>query len=397
MRIVNHRARMAAALCVAALMLLAAGGVAAQTSSTTPQVTPVVVPPPPPAPSGPSLGVDAVGYPFDFHFAGHIFGYGFKSGERVTVTIRNVSALPAAIRAGPDGRFSTALAFTWVFCGPNASTQPSPVVVASGDEGSQAQYNFPRATCPMLVSAEVFGKGAPTSALHPAAHSVPAGAVTGHPSVSGPEPAGGTPVASGSDTFPPRLAQFDLQGFGFVPGEHVSVQENFGSLTTPSPVTALADNQGRLHFSLQAYVPGHCSTGPVPLVLASGDQGTAVAAPLSWRDPIMSPCPVVSPGRSTTARASAVASQPIAASLHPSSGHPGATERLHVRAEGASGVSLTVTYAGGSTAHRSATVPSSGYTTVRWVVPSSGSSGVAHIELTVEPGHFVLPFTFTVR
>ena len=165
---------------------------------------------------------------------------------------------------------------------------------------------------------------------------------------------GGTPEPL--PTFPPRLATFDVNGFGFAPGEHVSVREIFGTLATPPAVHTDADSLGRLSFTIKAYVPGHCSYQPQPELVAAGDAGTAVRARLNWRDPLMSPC-AMSPGGTTvsdqppapvvagTPPALTSLAGPLSVSLHPSVARRGKMERAVIRGLGLRTVRLTVQYA----------------------------------------------------
>jgi hypothetical protein len=257
-------------------------------SGGTPGVPPTPLPPKAAAPFLMDLG--AAVSPFDFHFHDQLAGSFFQPGEDVTITADRAAVSPVHVTADRFGSFAVTLDYTWSFCGARASGSPAPVFHARGTAGSTADLLRPAPSCPDLESLEQ-QPPIPTPAPGFHATAVVGTAVAGTAIAVTAQPGG--PAASVTPrpwpTPQPFLLPFDVWGFGFVPDEHVTIQEqNAPGGSTPSAVQATADGFGRVHVVLQASV-ARCT--PLPMLSARGDQGTTVTAPLNWRDLIMAPCP----------------------------------------------------------------------------------------------------------
>ncbi len=400
-----------------ALILLTTGtGAAAQSALASPQ-PPVPVSPPPggsaPPPgslkAAPPALYDAVsfGFPHDFNFDDHLYGSGFKPGERVTVRVSNVSAPAQQTTAGGDGSFSVELPYTWVFCDANGARHPAPIFSATGDLGSVATVTRLPTPCPLLFAAWPDLKAAS-----------PTGSGSGSVVASGTAVAVPIPVAppAGQQPAPvvqsaPRLATMPLDGFGFVPGERVSVQQLASSLYPAlRAVAGVADAQGRIQFPVQVYLPPFCS-GPffVPRLVATGDHGTSVVSTVFVRQMLMIACPyrrppgggtpapgnpqppapgaVQNPSTAPVSPGAADATTPTTADvtpalsfrLHPAVGRPGKLERAAVQTATGGTVSLSVVYPAHRVVHVSATVGAAGSTTLHWRTPRHTHAGAAHL------------------
>lgn len=423
-----------------ALILLTAGtgaGVVAQSALASPQ-PPVPVSPPPggsaPPPgslkAAPPALYDAVsfGFPHDFVFDDHLYGSGFKPGERVTVRVSSVSAPAQQTTAGGDGSFSVEMPYTWVFCDANGTRHPAPIFSAMGDLGSAATVTRLPTPCPLLFAAWPDLKAA-----------VPTGSGSGSVVASGTAVAVPIPVGppAGQQPAPvvqsaPRLATMALDGFGFVPGERVSVQQLASSLYPALPAVAgVADAQGRIQFPVQVYLPPFCS-GPffVPRLVATGDHGTSVVSTVFVRQMLMIACPYhrppgvgvgtpvppgnpqpsapstvqnpsvapVSPGPADVAAPTTADITPaLSFRLHPAVGHPGKLERAVVQTATGGTVSLSVVYPAHRVVHVSATVGAAGSTTLHWRTPRHTHAGAAHLTVNVEPGQLSLQGRFRVK
>jgi hypothetical protein len=276
------------ALVVSWLTVMAASAQVGPPTSPGPG-TPVPLPKPIVGPSLVDVGSPTP--PFDFIFTDSLYGSGFKPGEQVTVTIEGGARQPVTAVADGSGTFEASLRYTWVFCGPHASYHGPPTFHAVGNQGSIADLTKPSLPCPDLASLQqqllvpTPGPGGSGTAIAGTAVAGTAVVITAVPSTPGAVPRTPHPWP----TPQPFLLTFDVWGFGFALGEKVTVQETNISGIEPLPsVGATADTLGRLHGTLQAYVR-RCS--PPPLLVAHGDQGTTVTAPLNWRDLIMVPCP----------------------------------------------------------------------------------------------------------
>ncbi len=420
-----------------ALILLTAGTgaiVAAQSALASPQ-PPVAVSPPPGGSAPPPVSLkaappalyDAVsfGFPHDFHFDDHIYGSGFKPGEQVTVRVSNVSAPVQQTTAGSDGSFSVEMSYTWVFCNANGAQRAAPVFSASGDLGSAATVTRLPTPCPLLFAAwpdlkAASPTGSGTGSVVASSTAVAVPIPVGPP--SGQEPA---PIVRSA----PRLATVMLNGFGFVAGERVSVQQLASSLYPAVPAVAgVADAQGRIQFPVQVYLPPFCS-GPffVPRLVATGDHGTSVVSTVFVRQMVMIACPYhrppgggtpapgnpqppapgavqnpsiapVSPGAANAAApTSADVTPALSFRLHPAVGHPGKLERAAVQTATGGRVSLSVVYPAHRVVHASATVGAGGHTTLRWHTPRHTHAGAAHLTVTFEPGQLSLQGSFHVK
>ncbi len=420
-----------------ALILVTAGTgaiAAAQSALASPQ-PPVPVSPPPsgsvPPPvslkASPPALYDAVsfGFPHDFHFDDHLYGSGFKPGERVTVSVSNVSAPLQQTSAGSDGSFSVEMSYTWVFCDANGARHPAPIFSATGDLGSAATATRLPTPCPLLFAAWPDLRAAsPTGSGSGSV--VASGTAVAVPIPGGP-PAGQQPAPIAQSA--PRLATMPLNGFGFVPGERVSVQQLASSLYPALPaVVGVADAQGRIQFPVQVYLPPFCS-GPffVPRLVATGDRGTSVVSTVFVREMLMIACPYhrppgigvgtpappgnpqpsapstvqnpsvapVSPG--ATAPTTADVTPALSFRLHPAVGHPGKLERAAVQTATGGTVSLSVVYPAHRVVHVSATVGAAGQATLRWHTPRHTHAGAAHLTVTFEPGQLSLQGSFHVK
>lgn len=411
----NAGIRSFAVMIAAVAGALAFATVSAQTGPANPMPTPLA--PPPPPLSGPNLSLEGIGYPFDYHFGAGVHGFGFRPGEQVTISVQNVSASPVTVTVGGDGTFVAHVPFTWVFCGPNATRQTAPIILARGNQGSSNHLSLYAVQCPMLTAQEKLTAPpapAPGTGVNPGATAVapPPVVATVQPVAPGTgslyaPPAPASPV-------PPRLAVFEVQGFGFASGEQVTVHEIFGTLPSPSAVHSVADVQGRLRFTMQANVPGHCSFAPLPELVAVGDAGTAVRSPLGWRDPIMSPCvvppgglgvgsppppgvPVPSAPAPAASPGSSSGSAVLSVSLHPSVAHRGGMERASLQATGYKTATLKAHYPGRSVTRSTAAIATDGRATLRWRIPQSAGRGTVRATVTLQPGRVVLQLAFKVR
>jgi hypothetical protein len=199
----------------------------------------------------------------------------------------------------------------------------------------------------------------------------------------------------------PRLVTFDLQAFGFVPGEHVTLQERNSPGGTPAAVHTVADGQGRLEAAMEAYVPGFCSGAPMPpMVAATGDQGTAVVAPLSWIAPLIA-CPMLgAPSGDGTGLPSPVPPgmvHGLALGIRNSVVHPGQGQMLSIHLTGAGVARVTVRYAIHGVMRRTVSIDDGGRSQVRWTVPRGAHRGTAHVQVTVDPQGLSLGTIFQVR
>ena len=415
-------------------LILLTTGTGAQSALASPQ-PPVPVSPPPggsaPPPgslkAAPSALYDAVsfGFPHDFNFDDHLYGSGFKPGERVTVRVSNVSAPAQQTTAGGDGSFSVELPYTWVFCDANGARHPAPIFSATGDLGSVATVTRLPTPCPLLFAAWPDLKAAS-----------PTGSGSGSVVASGTAVAVPIPVAppAGQQPAPvvqsaPRLATMPLDGFGFVPGERVSVQQLASSLYPAlRAVAGVADAQGRIQFPVQVYLPPFCS-GPffVPRLVATGDHGTSVVSTVFVRQMLMIACPyrrppgggtpapgnpqppapgaVQNPSTAPVSPGAADATTPTTADvtpalsfrLHPAVGRPGKLERAAVQTATGGTVSLSVVYPAHRVVHVSATVGAAGSTTLHWRTPRHTHAGAAHLTVNFEPGQLSLQGSFRVK
>jgi hypothetical protein len=251
------------------------------------------VPPPKPIVGPYLVDVSSTILPFDFDFSDHLYGSGFKPGEQVTVTVEASGGQSVTAVAEGSGNFDVTLRYSWLFCGPRAIRHSPPTLHAVGNKGSTAALTKSIPPCPGLESQQQLpptptpGPGGNGTVIAGTAVAGTAVVITIVPSTPGTVP--GTSTPHPWPTPQPFLLTFDVWGFGFAQGEKATVQEtDFPGIETLPSAHTTADNLGRWHVTMQAYVR-RCS--PLPTLVARGDAGTTATAPLNWRDPIMAPCP----------------------------------------------------------------------------------------------------------
>lgn len=362
------------------------------------------VPPPggPPKPTGPYLSA-AAQYPSDFQYHLQLYGNGFKADEWVTITAEHVTMQPVVVTAGDGGSFVATVDFTWVFCGPRATSAVAPALTARGDTGTTARFSLLTPPCPEMTAREHLQLPPPQSGggVVSSGTAVVIGTAVAVP--GGPLPPSTPPVAvtpHPMPTQPPRLVTFDLQAFGFVPGEHVTLQERNSPGGTLATVHAVADSQGRLVAGMEAYVPGFCSGAPIPpMVAATGDQGTAVVAPLSWIAPLIA-CPTMgAPNGDAKGLPSPVPPAMVnglALGIRNSVVHPGKGQTLSIHLTGAGIARVIVRYPIHGVMRRTVSINDGGRGQVRWTVPRGAHRGTAHVQVMVDPGGLSLATTFQV-
>lgn len=391
---------------------LAAGPVPPPTPIRPPTVslpppTPISVPPPPPA--GPVLYEMPAGQlPFDFHFVRELDGYGFKAGEHVSLTVQHVTASRTTITADSDGRFSTPIAFTWTFCGPRGQAVAPPLFIATGDRGSSGRSSEPPVPCPVLLpvyASDVAGGTVGTGNVVATVSAGPAG--TAVPPM---EPPDGGPHVPPMPPLPYpgfqiSTPQYTIHGFGFLPGEHVTVSQRPGPFPPGPTAHATADTFGRITVTLQVKVTISCSTGyGLPMLVAQGDGGTSVISPfypsgpmpMNCPAPVGTPIPPGIPGVTPTPASLPAPSMPPA--VHTAGGatlslrvahtvvSPGASESVTIRTDGESALTVTIRYPGGRMVRHAVRTGSSGKRTVRWRIPASTHSGVGQVAVAEGDG-----------
>ncbi len=364
----------------------------------------VPIPPPggPPKPTGPYLAAATL-YPYDFQYHLQVYGNGFKADERVTITAEHVTMQPVVVTAGDGGSFVATVDFTWVFCGPRATSAVAPAFTARGDTGTTASFSLLSPPCPEMTAREHLQLPPPqpgggvvssgTAVVVGTAVAVPGGSL----------PPDTPPVAVTPHPMPtqtPRLVTFDLQAFGFVPGEHVTLQERNSPGGTPAAVNDVADGQGRLEVGMEEYVPGFCSGALMPpMVAATGDQGTAVVTPLSWIAPLIA-CPTMgAPNGDGTGLPSPVPPamvKGLALGIRNSVVHPGKGQTLSIHRTGAGIARVIVRYPIHGVMRRTVSIDDGGRGQVRWTVPRGAHRGTAHVQVMVDPGGLSLATTFQV-
>jgi len=384
----------------------------AQTSVPQPNPPPSEVGPPsggqasppggPPKPSEPYLAAVTL-YPYDFQCHLQLYGNGFKADERVTIAAENVRVQPVAVTADDGGSFVATVDFAWVFCGPRATSYAAPAFTARGDTGTTARYSLLSPPCPEMTASEHMQLPPPQSGGGVVSSGTAVVVGTGVVVPGGLLPPGKPPVAVTPQPMPtqtPRLVTFDLQAFGFVPGEHVTLQERNSPGGTPAAVNTVADSQGRLVVGIEVYVPGFCSGASIPpMVAATGDQGTAVVAPLSWIAPLIA-CPTMgAPNGDGTGLPSPVPPAMVnglALGIRNSVVHPGKGQTLSIHRTGAGIARVIVRYPIHGVMRRTVSIDDGGRGQVRWTVPRGAHRGTAHVQVMVDPGGLSLATTFQV-
>lgn len=326
-------------------------------------------PPPPPQPGtapalttepGPGNSLAA------FRVVDVLHGYHFRPGEQVKITVELQSIAPTTVTTGADGTFQITLRYHWQFCGPNSATQDAPVYVAQGEDGSTARYEVASYTCPILWSQ------------------------------SNRQPVAGTPPSLRS-----TLGSFDVRGFGFLPGESVTLSEmSAGPYAAGPSVSTHADLLGRVHVSLKAHVPPTCTRWyPLPRIEAVGDGGTSVLAPLGWFDVRAGACPT-SPLAGPPVPGPGPAVTPIGPTsslrLLPAVARAGDVEHaiLHTLLSGP--VVIDLAYPGVKQ-HVSATAASSGETSIGWRIPRRAHAGRVNVTLNVGTGGEAIQGRFRIK
>ena len=363
---------------------------------------PTPIPPPggTPHPIRPFLGSEAVGAPYDFHFSHfNLFGEFFQPGEQVTITTEHLSLPATTVTANSNGQFNAFVDFNWQFCGPGATAQPAPIFHAVGTDGSTDTLTLLTPSCPLLVASRpvppaplepggtpggAAGTGAVVATAVPAPTAVP-GPPQGQPTPSTPQPARA------------MVLTYNLvQGFGFRPGEQVTIRETNVAGAAPSLAVVTADALGRIQTTLFVSVPGPCSSAPQPKLVAMGDRGTSASASPVYAPMPMYPC--VGPPPTATVTPTAV-SHPthLSVTLRPRVARPGRQERADVRTGSAGTMQLAVRYPHGGAARWTVGVGSSGRVEVRWRIPLGVRSGTASLRVTFNPGHVALRTAFQVR
>lgn len=351
------------------------------------QSTPPTPPPPPPIPGTTltpakatvhvSLGFanDQTGrqrYLYTFKFPASVEGTGFKPGEQVTISVKNVSAQPVTVTADDSGHFLANLSFTWKFCGPRGKQASPPVFQAVGNGGSSDQFTEPAPPCPQLA---ISGSAAEQTAS------------------------------------PGTVLPFEGQGFGFAPHERVTVRKSAGNpYAETTPIHVVADAEGRIRFHATAPRPSPCSaTSKVYEIESRGNGGTAVLSDLFWfqsqtgcaaGDAVKRTPPIVQPGTDS----SQDNHDRLAVSLRRSSVHPGGEELITLQADLPGAATLTVRYPGQHASRRKVTLANAIRATVRVRVPSSITIGTARINVAYQPQFVIgggtspsLSTTFTIN
>jgi hypothetical protein len=396
---------------VAALFL--AGG------ATRAQVGPIAVPPGTILPGGAVQAtapfISAIPYngalgppafnrlPYNFDMTVRIGGGGFHPGEQVTISVSGVSTAPVITSADESGSFIVDMPLTWQFCGPNAQAGPTLTFTATGDVGSAANTVLSPPRCPALYASIHYSgppEGGPPAGgsggvvVVGTAVAVPGGPIGGSVPAPAPSPIEKPVQPEPISTQAPVLQQIDVEGFGFVPDEHVLVaQTGSGSQPPVAGTQVTADTLGRFQVGIKAWLPPLCGEGFEPVITAVGDRGTAVGTPIFWIRPLVA-CPLIggpsegAPPGGSNAVPPAPASQSDAPSagllglhVHPATLRDGHGARATITSATAVTAQLTVRYPGGTATHRSIPVQAGGSATVRWRVPTHAAHGQAQIEL----------------
>lgn len=387
----------------------------------TPSVAPPQGAPPAPGRSEPALvDVPASPYPYNFLYKDLVYGYGFKAGERVDITVSGTPSAQAVAVASGTGSFSTHVQYTWIFCGPRSTRQPPPHIVATGSEGTVAENVRPAPFCPNLTINPAFRPG-PLPESPPLGGPPPA-VGSGTAVVSGTVVSGITgpgvgptsePVHSGSGPIrATQLTKLRLEGFGFVPGEHVTIWETASGNPAPPSVHTEADALGRFSVSVQAYVPFPCQPAASrPFVVAAGDRGTAAVTFIFWQSPIMIACPNVRPpgttGPSTPqpdnpqipapSRQTAVAAPSLTLQLTHAAVRRGHVQRVRLESSTGGTATLVVRYAGGRRQYVRGRLVAGKQSILSWTIPVTSRRGKASISYRDGATGIVLKQSFTVR
>jgi hypothetical protein len=381
---------------------------------TTPQPPPnpgtPVGPPMTPLKGSPMLSSQIAGSPSDYHFTHfQLYGMFFNPGEQVTITAEHVAISPITVTADQNGQFFAYVDFTWMFCGPAGTSDPAPVFHAGGNMGSSDTLAIPAQPCPELVASQQLAVEPPGgsgggvisgTAVAGTAVPVTVGVSTVVPPGEPPVPLpGGQPTPQPLPGTTAIQTTNIVQGFGFRPGEGVSVREVHSPGDTPAPVSATADSQGQFRATVQVYVPGPCmGVSNPPEIVATGDKGTSASARPAYPPMPMYPCiapqPTVVPPAVPAPSSVTNAGHP-SLSLRPKVATAGAVETARIQAPSAGKVRLSVTYPHHGTARWTVTAQSPAFQ-VRWTIPRTAKPGRARFSARF-PDNSVLRKSFTIR
>lgn len=354
------RGRTASAGLLAALLALSGTSVRAQTAQASP-----------PPPSGASAGLSinlANPFPADFHFSGTLQGYYFKPGEHVTVGMQGVTVPSVTATANSSGAFSVPVSYTWVFCGARGASKSPPIFTAIGEDGSTARFDQAAQPCPLLVS----------------------------------QPSADAQLESPTG---PQLVTFTVEGFGFAPGEVVTLQEP-AAVEHPaaSSTSAVADANGTIQAQVHAYLPPPCTMWQTPpSVEAVGAKGTSVLSVLNWWQVSMMGCPppgtpagggTPTPGSAGTSQTSSPA---VSLQLAHASVKRGRVQQALVKVDEPGHLKLTIRYANRRSRSLTATLSAAGSHLFRWRIPRTTHAGVARITVRMAANNPPLSARFKVH
>jgi hypothetical protein len=356
---------------------LLATGVAVRTHAAGLPQPPSAAPLPGPAPAqGPQIGVlvhgtgaqgGTIAYPSNFQFSADLSGAGFKAGEHIVISASHTGVNPLTLTADNAGAFSTHVDFTWVFCGPSGQAQPAPVFTAVGNAGSHAEVDVAAPRCPMLIAAN--NQIAPAPIQKPVSGQ-PQPVYTAVVINPGAAPPPNSPPAQVASSQPEPFA---MQGFGFVPGESVIIQ---GTGAVPSgraaPMHATADTEGRIAFTIQLAVPSGCGAS-VPRLIAAGNKGTAVEAPL-FIAPMML-CPNRATGAPEPASPAGSTAVNFSLTVHPATIRRGQITHIRLQTPTAGTAQLVLQSPGNHSLHRTVSIGGRRAAALSWRIPRGIHTG----------------------
>ncbi|MBV9279614.1 MAG: hypothetical protein JOZ41_05995, partial [Chloroflexi bacterium] len=204
---------------------------------------------------------------------------------------------------------------------------------------------------------------------------------------------------------PGRPTGLPFQGFGFVPGERVTVRQDHAGPYGSGPSTGtVADGLGRFQAQIQVYLPAPCAGwNAVPGLIAEGDRGTSALAVLHSPGPPVA-CPAAPPGGvpsipppAPSPAQSGAGVQTASLRLLPAETRPDSLERAIVQGTARMRVALSVVYPGGRLKQATAQLSGAGRHAFRWRIPRSLPPGAALTTLTIEPTGPSLSGAFRIR
>jgi hypothetical protein len=223
-----------------------------------------------------------------------------------------------------------------------------------------------------------------------------------------------TPPDTGIVPAPAPIPQtIAIEGFGFHPGEHVQVQvidESHRLDESRARAQATADANGTIQVALQVLAPAPCAGFFLPLIVATGDEGTSVSSRLFLAQPMIL-CPqrlppggvvptagTVSPGAPAVEPALSAQTTGIvlSVSLRSPRVRRGGREAATISAASGETVTLTVRYRNHGSMHRSLQIGDAP-AIVRWRVPRTAHTGKATVEVTGASSTVTIQTAFTVR